>query len=348
MRRYGKIKPWRNIILADLETTTAKLRSTPTGGVSGEHSAYYRRLLSAGYKGYVQGAMGGGTLYGAIGMAIGGAVGIPLMIGLGGAPLALLLVPGLGTAFGLYGSHVFADIGKTAAIIADSAELNEKRRYLLDRYYDTPSEAEAGAIKEMLQEEHESRKPEKVWHWRSAAFGATVGIALAITTVAIAPYFAPHFIPSILGFLGLGAGHGAVASLGLALPAIMGVGAAIGGLAGSVLGIDREHIRGWLDRIAKIFVEPSHAEHEIAQRERQIQRLTEAAQSEVQPAKVERPAETPHVPIITPEPERQLRPAPLSPHEIAGIDKPMHAHASSIEPQGRLAAIHAAMANPVL
>ena len=41
-----------------------KLLSTPTAGVPGENSPYYRKLISAGYKGYLQGTVGGATLYG--------------------------------------------------------------------------------------------------------------------------------------------------------------------------------------------------------------------------------------------------------------------------------------------
>ena len=47
------------------------LMTTPTGGASGEHSPYYRRLLSAGYKGFLQGTIGGALIYGLIGTALG-------------------------------------------------------------------------------------------------------------------------------------------------------------------------------------------------------------------------------------------------------------------------------------
>lgn len=333
--------------MADLETTQSKLRSTPTAGVSGEHSAYYRRLLSAGYKGYIQGSIGGGTLYGAIGLGIGAVVGVPLMVISGGTALPLLLIPALGTTLGLYGAHAFADIGKTAAIIADSADTNEKRRYLLDRYYETPNEQEAQEIKRQLEEEHQPKAPEKIFHWRPAIMGALIGITLAVVVIALAPQFAPHFIPEILGFLGVGGGHAAAAGaatvvaegasaaaplvahgMGLAAPVAMAAGAAIGGLAGSVIGIDREYIRRWLDKSEFAIHETGKAEKEIAAREMDIQRITEAAKrgepmASHATAEGAPPVEKIHVSDMghptTPSLERGTRIDPISPQAIAGI-----------------------------
>ncbi|MEJ0010100.1 MAG: hypothetical protein WDN72_06060 [Alphaproteobacteria bacterium] len=67
--------------MADISGAELTLRTTPTAGVSGEHSPYYRRLLSSGYKGYLQGSLGGATFYGVIGLAIGAAIAVPLMLG---------------------------------------------------------------------------------------------------------------------------------------------------------------------------------------------------------------------------------------------------------------------------
>ncbi len=63
--------------MSNIETTEMKLKTTPTGGVSGEHSPYYRRLLSAGYKGFLQGTIAGSGLYGLFGAAIGALIAIP-------------------------------------------------------------------------------------------------------------------------------------------------------------------------------------------------------------------------------------------------------------------------------
>lgn len=320
--------------MADLETTQSKLRSTPTAGVSGEHSAYYRRLLSAGYKGYIQGSIGGGALYGTIGLGIGAVVGLALAIPTGGA--SLWLIPALGGSFAMYGAHTFADIGKTAAIIADSADTNEKRRYLLDRYYETPNEHEAQEIKRQLEEVHESRKPEHAFHWRPAIIGAVIGILLVGITVALASQgIAPHFMLEGFEVLMHGFGVNFVAGHAIqaaAMPALLAVGAAaaaIGAAAGSLIGIDREYIRRWLDKAELAVHETGKAEQEIAAREQDVQRLAEAARrgdsvmasrataEELVPGKIHVTPSTPN--MMTAGPERNARPAPIPPEAIAGI-----------------------------
>lgn len=261
--------------MADLETTQAQLRSTPTAGVSGEHSPYYRRLFSAGYKGYVQGMIAGGTLYTAIGMAIGAVVGVPLAIATGGL-LPLILVPAIGSISGVYGAHTFSDIGKTAAIYADGAEVNEKRRYLFDRYQETQSEEEAKEIKRQLEEDYKARIPEKGFHWRPAIIGAALGITVMLVSIAIAPYFAPEIFHSVLSFLGIAGSHSG-AALAISGTLATAAAAAIGGLAGSVIGIDREYIRRWMDKAEVVVHDPGMLENQVAERERNIQRLSEAA-----------------------------------------------------------------------
>lgn len=298
--------------MADLETTQAKLRSTPTAGVSGEHSAYYRRLLSAGYKGYIQGSIGGGTLYGSIGLAIGAIVALPL-IASGVGIAALGLVPALGAAMGFYGAHAFADIGKTAAIIADSADTNEKRRYLLDRYYETPNDLEAAEIKRQLESEHESKKPEQIFHWRPALIGIAIGLtlgALAFAMPAVGVHlFAMHMIESI----------------GIAHAALPLVGAAIGGLAGSVIGVDREYIRRWLDKSEFAVHETHHSEKQIAAREQDIERIAAAARrGEVLAARAQEHAATKiHMTEPLSAPALERRPDPIRPEMVAGLpDQP--------------------------
>lgn len=330
--------------MADLETTQSKLRSTPTAGVAGEHSAYYRRLLSAGYKGYIQGSIGGGTLYGLIGSGIGLLAGVALLpITMG---QSLWLIPILGGGFSLYGAHTFADIGKTAAIIADSADINEKRRYLLDRYYETPNDQEAGEIKRQLEEEHAPRKVETPFHWRPALVGAGIGILLAVTTVALMSAGIPalHFMEPALHFLlegfglhvaggALAAGEtGLAASIGVpgAVAALGAVGATLGGLAGSIIGIDREYIRSWLDKAEFAVHDPVNSERELAARERDIERLTEAARrgealasrSEQRTDKIQ--VQEKQHPTIGLETSKQ-RVDPISPGTIAGLpERPTH------------------------
>ncbi len=326
--------------MADLETTQSKLRSTPTAGVSGEHSAYYRRLISAGYKGYIQGSIGGGSMYGAIGLGIGAIAGFALFIPTAGA--SLWLIPLMGGGMGIYGAHAFADIGKTAAIIADSADINEKRRYLLDRYYETPNEEEAKEIRTQLEQQHATQAPVEPFHWRPALIGAAIGITLAILAVALLAsgipaieFMAPalEFIAHTVGLAVPAAGGGLAAHSGLALamgaPAAIGVlgaaSAAIGAMAGSVIGIDREYVRRWMDKAEYAVHEPSRAEHEIALREKDIQRIGEAAKrgdalvahaESGGAAKIEIQA-TPVSAI--PSLERNARPDPITPETIAGL-----------------------------
>ena len=282
--------------MADLETTQAKLRSTPTGGVAGEHSAYYRRLLSSGYKGYIQGSIGGGTLYGALGTAIGTISGLALALPTGGA--SLWLIPIMGGGFAMYGAHSFADIGKTAAIIAESADINEKRRYMLDRYYETPNEEEAKEIRNQLENEHDNKAPKEAFHWRPALIGIAIGVGLAALAVTMIAFGVPgfHFLAGplegvfemvgleaiknpVFGQIAFEAGkHGLASTIGVggALAAVTGIGAAIGGLAGSIIGIDREYVRRWLDK-SEIAVHEGKSEDQVAAREQQVERIIAAA-----------------------------------------------------------------------
>lgn len=305
--------------MADLETTQSKLRSTPTAGVSGEHSAYYRRLLSAGYKGYIQGSIGGGTLYGAIGLGIGALVALPLLAVPGVGIGALMLIPALGGTMGVYGAHAFADIGKTAAIIADSADTNEKRRYLLDRYYETPNEEEAKEIRRQLETAHQAQPPEKPFHWKPAIIGIAIGITLAVLATTLGPAVGLHIF-----------GSAALEAVGLSHAMTVLAGAAIGGLTGSVIGIDREYIRRWLDKAEFAVHEPSHATGEIAAREKDIQRLSEAARRGESMASTAGEVTTQkiHVGDAPSTPSLERRSAPISPEMIAGVkEKPAnHVH----------------------
>lgn len=342
--------------MPDLETTQHKLRATPTAGLSGEHSPFYRRLLSAGYKGYVQGAIGGGTLYGLIGLGIGAAVGIPLAIATAGTAgmAALWLIPLLGGGAGLYGAHMFADIGKTAAIWAEGADTNEKRRNLFDRYYETPSDAEAKEIKRQLEEQH-LPKDTPFFHWKPALIGAGIGIVLAVATVALLASGAPvglEFLHGPMEFIAetfklhFGAEGFTLAGQIPQLLGLTGAAASIGGLAGSIIGIDREHIRRWLDGASFVVNDQSKLQKELDQREQEVQRITEAslrdtplrdkaANTQLQ----ERP--------VAPQLERgpgYTRPAPISPQVIAGLERPANTvRSASVEDR-----IQLAMSTPVV
>jgi hypothetical protein len=312
--------------LADLETTQAKLRTTPTAGVEAEHSALYRRYFSAGYKGYIQASIAGGTLYGGLGLVIGGLVGVPLLFVAG--PTALILAPIMATAFGLYGAHAFSGIGTTAAILADSDEHMEKRRTLLDRYAATKSPEEMQEISNQLVRDETPKPIEHPFHWRQALIGAVIGVALVALIIAIAPYAAPHLLPEALAFIGVGGAHGATGALtGLSAAAITATGAALGGLSGAIIGIDRGYIRRWMDKTEYVVHQGANMESGIAEREQDIQRLGEAARKgQVNESRRAQQAEA-SIPtqIIahTPEANRPVasldKPLPISPQTIAGL-----------------------------
>lgn len=325
--------------MADLETTQAQLRSTPTAGISGEHSPYYRKLLSAGYKGYIQGAIGGSSLYGTLGLLVGAAVAIPAAFVVG--PAVLIAIPAMAGLGAIHGAGTFADIGKTAAIIAESAESNEKRRYLLDRYYETPNDQEAAAIREILENQQKPRTPEKLFHWKTVLVGAAIGLALTAGLLLLASspfglagmgFELAHFLEPLTTMLGSGP---AITALGGPMVVAGGVISLLGAAAGAMIGLDREYVRRWLDKSEGIVNDPSRLERELAEREREVQKLSQAAKreetlrpvlaSQVDGAREPAPIEKIHVrehalsagdTTVTPSASRE---APVSPRIIAGL-----------------------------
>ena len=289
--------------MSDLETTQAKLRATPTAGVEAEHSALYRRYFSSGYKGYIQGTIAGGTFYGAIGLAIGAVVGLgvmltaaPALATLGIAASApLLLAPVLGVTFGMYGAHAFSSIGTSAAIMADSDEHMEKRRTLLDRLATTQNLAEAQEIANQLQREEAPKPIEQGFHWKPAIVGAALGITIAVAVAALIA-FVPAFAASAELF---GAAFPFIQGLhALGTAGLITAGAGLGGLSGAIIGIDRGVVRGWMDHTERFVHDNTNTVQAIQERERDIQRLAEAAHAgEPQIAPLPRDASTPNTRI---------------------------------------------------
>jgi hypothetical protein len=222
-----------------------KLVSTPTSGLPGEHSPYYRRLLSAGYKGFLQGNLGGATLYGTIGAAVGLIAAGPLF--LLGVPGALAVIPILAAYGTMKGFDTFGSIGSHAAIQAEAAEINERRRALHDRLQETDSVDEAVEIKRMLQSENKETPPKAFLHWKTVLFGALIGAAL-LAGLAMAANVG-LFGSGIAGILA----HIAPAATTAAAPVTTtaGIAASIGGILGAAIGsaagIDRFYIRRWFD-----------------------------------------------------------------------------------------------------
>ncbi len=323
------------------------LRNSPTGGVSGEHTPYYRRLLSAGYKGYLQGVIGGSTLYGLMGAAIGAMIAAPIALGLlGAAPIALawMLVPTL-AGIGLFkGASTFGQIGSYAAISAESAEMIEDRRYLLERYYSLPLskeyDDEAREIERILNKQHEAKPPKHVFHWKTMLICATLGVGIAVLTGLYAPGLLVALkIPEVLVEAGILAEGAKLAAL--SGPAL-GVAAAIGGLAGAFIGLDRYYVRRWLDVSENILVDRESVNESIREKSRDVERLinaspTRGAETSSRRGTIAPPPQP--APVVTRSPE----PSP----PLVNTDQPQTT-VSSVEREARLADIAAAIGRPVV
>jgi hypothetical protein len=259
--------------MPSLDTTELKLKSTPTGGVEAAHSPYYRRLLSAGYKGFLQGTIGGGALYGSLGLIIGGLAAIPLatipvVAATLGATSPFWLAP-IAAAVGIWkGATTFGQIGSVAAITAESSDLAEQRRYLLDYYYELPDTPDGNRQAEVIKQELLNRAGDvevpDFYHWKSGLIGAAIGTALAVGVV---------LIPGVLPVLGLSL-HG------LQLTVAAAGAASLGALAGATIGIDRYYIRKWFDSAQNVVHSSSHKENALMERHLQLQRIRAAAQED--------------------------------------------------------------------
>ena len=261
------------------ESTELKLTTTPTGGLDASHSPYYRRLLSAGYKGYLQGTIGGASLYGAIGLGIGVLAAAPFIGVLGLAGFASLAVAAGGVGV-LKGASTFGEIGSTAAINAESADLSEQRRYLLDRYHDLPEgpegDREAAEIrKELICRQDNNAVPPPLFHWKTVAICAAIGIAVSLAlfcTPMGAALFEAAPMAHALGLTAIGM-HGALAAT---------IGTAMGAMVGAVVGLDRYYVRKWFD-VTEGFVHASpRTDLDPAMRERSdlVSRLNAAAKED--------------------------------------------------------------------
>lgn len=261
-----------------------KLKNSPLQGVEAYRSPFYRRLLSAGYKGYIQGSLGGATLFAALGslagvvVAIGGAMILPA----GAAATAFLAVPIMAVGGLIYGKDSFGQIGAMAAISAEQAEMNEKRRSLLDRYYETPSKEEAKAIEEMLKDQSEEKMPRKWFHWKAALLGAVVvgaAAALVVAVPSLVSLYLPQALPAItqMGEKVIGSAMMQFVS-GSGFASAMGA-AGIGGLVGSLVGIDRAYIRKWFD-VQERFHDDAQVNTRKIEHQQNVERLQQAYRAE--------------------------------------------------------------------
>ncbi len=267
-----------------------KLVETATAGLPGEHSSYFRRLISAGYKGHVQGWVAGGSLYGLIGAALGAIVAIPLHFIVPGFTFAAIpILAGYGI---LKGAATFGEIGSHAAQLAEYAEMNERRRSLLDRLNETQSKEEASEIRRILSNDEIDKAPQKLIHWRTAIIGALIGAAvcgvavyvglggiglLSDATVAGFTKAITTLIGPILPDTMLTAAGGLQASIAT----VTSIVAAFGAAAGATIGLDRGWIRRWFDVTEGTVHERDYYEKMTQERVMEIARLQKIGTSQV-------------------------------------------------------------------
>lgn len=256
-----------------------KLLYTPTSGVAGEHSPYYRRLISAGYKGFLQGTIGGATLYGVLGAAVGAVAALPLAALVG--PVAFMAVPVL-TGYGvLKGATTFGNIGSNAAQLAEYAEANERRRALLDRLSDATNPQEIAEIQRMIADEGREPRPTKMFHLKTVITCAVIGAVMIGGLAALgAAGLAGSGITSIIshmigdsfvsGSLAATLGAGTVGTL---------AGAAVGAAGGAVIGLDRYYIRRWMDGAEGLLHDREKTLEMTTAREREVGKLSKISRT---------------------------------------------------------------------
>lgn len=259
-----------------------KLKNSPLQGDEAYRSPFYRRLLSAGYKGYLQGSIGGATLFAGLGLLAGGVVAFGAWSAGIAAGSAFLAVPILAGAGLIYGKDTFGHIGAFAAISAEQAELSEKRRSLLDRYYETPSADEAKEIEKSLMTQAEEKLPAKWFHWKTGLLGAVLVGSLAILAAGAIPVAV-----ATEGVATAGAISGAVEAGGVIAKILSAfslsetssiayiIAGSIGALVGAVAGVDRTYIRKWFD-IQELWHEDRQVNEYKKEHTRTVDRLSQA------------------------------------------------------------------------
>jgi hypothetical protein len=226
-------------------------------------------------------------------------------------PAAFFAVP-LFTGLGIMkGASTFGQIGSTAAIFAEGAELRERRGALLDRLHITQSQQEADEILKTLNEEAKEKPPQKIFHWKSMIVGALIGAAV----LSLVAYVMPALLLGMfgkgleVGMLSNGLGGGAAAKSFLAgLTAnLIPISAVVGAVSGATIGVDRHYIRRWFDLSENIVYDSSASRQRSQERQQEAARLSRIAESgELQKAADASPI------AITPAPA----PAPALPTSI--------------------------------
>lgn len=263
-----------------------RLVATPTAGVPAEHSPYYRRLVSAGYKGHLQGNIAGASLYGILGAGVGIVAAVAISIATGGAANFLLCAAAFGGYGVLKGAATFGQIGSNAAQLAEYAEMNERRNALLDRLYETPSKEEAAEIRKLLQSDSLDKPPTRLIHFRTALIGAIIGaVAIAgLVYIGAGGVAGPALAKAVTGFIGPLVGESIIANGGIAIGAtakLLAISAGAGAVMGSLIGIDRGWIRRWFDVSEGAVHERDYYDKIAQERAQEVTRLHRIGQNEM-------------------------------------------------------------------
>jgi hypothetical protein len=190
----------------------------------------------------------------------------------------------------LKGANTFGNIGTMAAISAESADLSEQRRYLLDRYYELPDGPEgdhqAELIKDELARQNSSGQKHPFFHWKTVLTCAAIGGALALAFLVPG---SPLAVEAILGHTALGTAltgigaalHGTTLAAAIGENALIAVatttiGTSIGALAGAAAGIDRYYIRRWFDKSENLLHDDSHSWNALMERTQLLDKLKQA------------------------------------------------------------------------
>jgi hypothetical protein len=221
------------------------------------------------------------------------------------------------------GAATFGQIGSMAAITAESSDLSEQRRYLLDRYYDIPEgpegDKEADAIKqELLKRAGDTSKPKHFFHWKSLLVCAAIGAAL---TVGFAAFGIPMLAEAGLihlteGVLAKALSAGLIGHIGIGV-----AGASAGALAGATIGIDRYYIRKWFDHTQDVVHSSSHSESALFERHKLVETLKDANAKDTQ-TKQQMHNGNDVISARAPAPKPEEKTAPAKP--TTNLDKPAH------------------------
>lgn len=284
--------------------------------------------------------MGGATLYGLFGG----------VVGLGVAAVSTLLVPAIGatalfavplfTGLGIMkGANIFGQIGSTAAIFAEGAEMRERRGALLDRLYITQSQQEADEILKTLYEEAQEKPPERMFHWKAMIVGAAIGAAV----MALLAYAMPNLLLGLLGKTATEIVSGSFINAITSHPGLlMGVSAVIGAVGGATIGVDRHYIRRWFDLSENIVYDQSESIARAQARQQDAERLSRIAERN------NTPENKPAAPVaVTPPAPASVTPAVTAQSKEGEPSPKVKIHTTGLE-RAPLTAYDQAMRAPVV